>query len=130
MLAYTKSNNKGVNIMKNKLIICLISFLVVFVSISGCINTDSSDNSANNINSNYQDSDSKSSASASSSSSGSQSTSSDDCPECGGTGTVSCYNTVTGGPTCYGTGVVQGGSTEGQVCRVCDGTGVIPCPLL
>jgi len=35
-----------------------------------------------------------------------------ECPECGGVGTVTCYNTVTGGESCEGTGIVQGGQQQ------------------
>ncbi|MBI5681534.1 MAG: hypothetical protein HZC47_11625 [Methanobacterium sp.] len=120
--------------MKNKLIIGIISFLVIFVSVSGCINTNPADNSTNTANYSSDQgtqgsTNTKSSTSSSSSkSSGSKKTSSTVCPQCNGYGTVTCYNTVTGGETCDGTGIVQGGSTAGQTCRVCGGTGSITCP--
>jgi len=114
--------------MKNKLIIGIISFLVIFVSISGCIDTDSSDSSTNTVsssnNQDYNDNTNTKSSTRTSSKSGDSGI----CSECGGTGRVMCYNTVTGGTTCAGTGIVQGGSTEGLTCRVCDGTGSITCP--
>lgn len=120
--------------MKNKFIIGIISFLVIFVGISGCIDTGSDDKSTNStVNSNNQvskdttSSKSTSSSSASKSSS-SKSSSSSICPECDGKGVVECYNAVTGSATCDGTGIVQGGSTAGQTCRICGGTGQITCP--
>lgn len=120
--------------MKNKLILSIISFLVVFISVSGCIDSTSSDNSTKNINysTNQASQDitstKPSTSSSSSKSSGSKSIDSTVCPQCSGTGNLDCYNTVTGGPTCYGTGIVKGGPTEGSVCRVCDGSSLITCP--
>lgn len=51
-----------------------------------------------------------------------------ECPECGGVGTVTCYNTVTGGESCEGTGIVQGGPTAGRICHICNGLGYITYP--
>jgi len=97
--------------------------LVGLVSTCGCI-SDSVDMGVNDSSSDEDNS--QSSQSSSSSSSSSQS--SNVCPECGGSGEVSCYNTVTGGTSCAGTGIVQGGGTDGLTCRICGGSGVITCP--
>jgi hypothetical protein len=114
--------------MKKSIFIGIV-ILVASLSVSGCISLDDTESTTLNDQSNDQQSTSSSSKSTSTKSSSSSSQSSSHvCSECGGTGTVTCYNSVTGGATCYGTGIVQGGSTEGHTCRVCGGTGTIICP--
>lgn len=118
--------------MKKSIVISIMAILIASLSISGCIDLGDSESTTLDSQSNddQQSSSSSSKSTKSSSSSSSSQSSSDYCSLCGGTGTVTCYNTATGGATCYGTGIVQGGPTEGQTCRVCGGTGEIPCPNL
>lgn len=109
-----------VNLQK-KVIFLVMLMVVGLVSTCGCV----SDPVDTGVNDSSSDEDNSQSSQSSSSSS---SQSSNVCPECGGTGEVACYNTATGGTSCAGTGIVQGGGTSGLTCRICGGSGVITCP--
>jgi DnaJ-class molecular chaperone len=126
-----KTINLGMwmKMVKNQInIIILVGIVIVLTATSGCISGDEDSNQASDTSYNSENTDSSLNTETQDQSSSQSSSSSNICPECNGAGTVECYNTVTGGTTCGGTGIVQGGGTEGSTCRVCGGSGTINCP--
>ena len=116
-------------VVKNQInIIIVVGILVLLTAASGCI-SGGGDTGQSSDSSDVGDATDSSVNTPTQGDGSSQSIDgSDVCTECGGTGVVSCYNTVTGGESCAGTGIVTGGSTEGSICRICEGTGQITCP--